>query len=111
MKFRYKVMLCLILALGLGLGSAVWAVNTRVKNAWQINGCWRYNTDIGSRTIGLYDRAAVARSGLFALNKSETIYFTAGKDDQGQPLTSAHDYRIEGRGPWGALVEHHPVRA
>ena len=42
-------------------------------------------------------RALVARTGLFALNKSETIYFVSDTDGNGQPLHSNCDYRIEGQ--------------
>jgi len=45
----------------------------------------------------MYLRAVIARVGLFALNKTETIYYNADRDDEGRGLRSGCDYRIEGQ--------------
>lgn len=85
----------LIVALGLGLGSAWWMINAGFGSGLQ-NGAWATNTNIGSPQANPYTRAAVARAGLLALNKSETVYFTAATDDAGEPLTTKCTYRLEG---------------
>jgi len=97
MKRFLKYLTCILVALVLGVGSALCAIKSHAKRSWLQNRSWRVNLDIGSKNTGLYSRAAVARAGLFALNKSETIYYVAGTDDEGKPLTSDCDYRIEGK--------------
>jgi hypothetical protein len=47
----------------------------------------------------MYTRAAVAIGGLLALNKDETIYFSAATDSAGEALNGACTYRVEGRDP------------
>ncbi len=39
----------------------------------------------------------MARAGLLALNKSETVYFTAVRDDAGEALTTKCSYRLDGK--------------
>ena len=97
MKRVFSYLACILIALFLGVGSALWAINSHIQRAWLQNKSWRVNLDIGGRTTGLYSRAAVARGGLFALTKSEASYYVAGLDDDGQPLTSDCDYKIEGK--------------
>ncbi|MBW2410391.1 MAG: DUF1214 domain-containing protein [Deltaproteobacteria bacterium] len=92
----FKIILCVVMALILGIGSALWAVRNTSRAAWLQNGAWRVNLAIGSEELGMYSRAAVAFAGLFAMQKSEAIYFVASTDDDGRPLQSRCDYRIEG---------------
>jgi hypothetical protein len=76
LKLSLKIIACVLIALALGVGSALWAINSPPgENYNVINGAWRTNLAIGSAQAGMYIRALVARTGLFALNKSETIYF------------------------------------
>ena len=91
-----KLLLCVGLALVLGIGTALWAIRSTSQTAWLQNGAWRVNLAIGSEELGMYSRAAVAFGGLFAMQKSEAIYFSASTDDEGRPLQSGCDYRIEG---------------
>jgi hypothetical protein len=98
LKLFLKIIASVLIALALGLGSAIWAINSPPgENYNVVNGAWRTNLAIGSSRAGMYIRALVARTGLFALNKSETIYFIADTDDDGEPLHSSCDYRIEGK--------------
>ena len=92
----FKILLSVVIALILGIGSAFWAIRKTSQAAWLQNGAWRMNLAIGSAELGMYSRAAVAFGGLFAMQKSEAIYFVAYTDDQGRPLQSNCDYRIEG---------------
>jgi len=95
-KFLLKLGGVLLVALVLGLGSAWWLINAGLGGALQ-NGAWVTDPNIGSEQAGPYSRAAVARAGLLALNKSETIYFTAFVDDAGQPLSTACTYKLVGQ--------------
>lgn len=91
-----KLLATLAVALLIGLGSAWWSINAGLGTALQ-NGAWSTDPAIGSETAGPYARAAVARAGLLALNKSETVYFTASIDDAGEPLSTKCSYRLEGK--------------
>jgi hypothetical protein len=94
-----KGLLTLFIALFLGGGSAVFIFsNPDLVNIGIItNGPWRTSLTYGSRDSNIYEKAVVAKTGLFALNKSETLYFTAFHDDAGRPLNAGYNYRIEGR--------------
>jgi len=94
--FLLKCVGVLVAALLMGLGSAYWAINSGLGTALQ-NGAWHTDPNIGSEQADPYARAAVARAGLLALNKSETVYFTATLDDEGEPLSTACQYRLEGK--------------
>lgn len=96
MKTVFKCIAVFIVALILGAGSALVIIRLPSSKATMTNGAWSVNTAIGSKQAGMYPRAVVARIGLFALNKSEAIYFSASTDDNGQRLHSGCDYRIEG---------------
>jgi hypothetical protein len=98
MKLVLKFILCLVIAAMLGLGSAIWAINhLPAKTALVANGAWHTSQAFGSSRADWYTRALVARTGLFALNRSETIYFIAQSDNSGRPLHSGCEYSIEGR--------------
>ena len=87
-----------MVALVLGIGSALWVLKlSPVDKTQVINGPWRTSLAVGSPRAGIYLRAWVALHGLFALNKTETVYFSADTDEDGQSLRSDCDYRIEGR--------------
>jgi len=96
MKTVLKCVAVLIIALILGVGSALIIIRSPSPKATMKNGAWTVNTAIGSKQAGMYPRAIVARIGLFALNKSEAIYYSASTDDEGQLLRAGCDYRIEG---------------
>lgn len=97
MKALIKVLSASTIAVILGLGSAALALRFVAERSGVHNGPWRTDPAFGSLEADLYTRAYVARAGLFALNKSETIYFIASRDADGDPLRSSCDYRIEGR--------------
>jgi hypothetical protein len=60
------------------------------------SGPWQTNLANGSVDADLYTRAVVARRGLLALSREETLYYTATTDSDGQPLTGNCDYRLHG---------------
>jgi len=88
------------LALGavllLGLGSAYYAVRSGLSGGEIANGPWRSSRVTGSTDADLYTRARVAVGALLALAPSETIYFNADTDADGQPLEARCDYRVDG---------------
>lgn len=96
LRFLLTCVGTLVVALLIGLGTAYWVINSGLGNALQ-NGAWHTDPDIGSDQANPYARAAVARAGLLALNKSETVYFTAMNDDAGEPLSTACHYRLVGK--------------
>src|ERR1700744_2981285 len=63
------------------------------------DGPWKTNLLIGSSGGGIYTRADVAVHGLLALNRSETIYYTASADDGNEALDGKCSYLITGRDP------------
>lgn len=91
-----RYLLVVVVALALGVGSAALGVNFITQKDLIGNGEWYTGLTYGSEQAGMYTRAAVAIEALFALNKSEVIYYTADTDDAGQLLQSSCDYRIEG---------------
>lgn len=95
-KFAVRVAVMLLVALVLGLGSAVGMLISPPAEFTVENGPWRTTLGAGGSDSGMYMRATVALMGLFALNRSETVYFVAQKDSDGQMLRSRCDYRIEG---------------
>ena len=95
-KNLLKCFVVFIVALVLGIGTAIWAIVSPPKNLTANNGPWRTNLAVGSPQNGMYLRATVSLMGLFALNRSETIYFVAEADGDGKSLHSGCDYRVEG---------------
>ncbi len=73
------------------------------------DGPWKTNLAIGSVQSDPYTRASVALHGLFALNRKETIYYTATSDDGGSALDGACRYEIAGRDPdtrWWSITAY-----
>ena len=88
------------LAVILGLASVVWALRGPLPGAQAVRvGAWSGSTLTGSPQADAHTRARVAVEGLLALGRSETMYYVADQDDQGQPLRSRCRYRIEGPAP------------
>jgi len=57
-------------------------------------GPWKTNLLIGDPSASPMVRAAIARRGLLALNRSETVYFNATSDDRGEALRENCSYRV-----------------
>ena len=97
-------------AVVLGLGSAWWVLK---KAPWMNTtvqvGSWKTNLLAGSQDADIYTRASVAVNALLALDRSETMYFIANKDDSGAPLRSRCTYRVEGVAPkarWWSITAY-----
>ncbi len=105
MKFILKCLLVYILALILGVGSTFYLLSNPdiyrskfllSKLGFILNGPWSTSLTFGSKSTGMYEKAIVAAVGLFALNKTETVYYSAFTDSKGENLNSKYSYRIEG---------------
>ena len=100
MGFILRLSGALLLSAILGLGSAWYEVRYSTATGAGIeNGPWQTNLTAGGSSADIYTRARVALFGLLALNKSETIYYTARRDSAGQAFDPKCNYRIEGRDP------------
>src|SRR5678815_316989 len=104
----------LVLGIGtlLGLGATWLTVIRGVAMGGAVsNGPWRTSLEAGSREGGMYLRAGIAVHGLLALNRSETVYYTATTDSSGIALDGRCTYRVRGRDPksrWWSITAYGP---
>jgi hypothetical protein len=73
------------------------------------NGPWHTSLATGNEQSDPYTRASVALRGLFALNRDETIYFTATHDEAGNRLDGNCRYEITGHDPsarWWSITAY-----
>ena len=100
------------IAVGVAFGLLItWA--TVVRSAGMggevTDGAWHTSLLAGSAESGPYLRAVIALHGLLALNRSETIYYSATHDDARNALDGACVYRITGRDPparWWSITAY-----
>lgn len=59
---------------------------------------WRTTAGAGEASASSYQRAVLARVGIWALPQSEVVYFTNDRDDSGAHLDRNCDYVIAGKG-------------
>ncbi len=92
-------LLLFITCFGIGIAIAVKELRTTSKSPefMEWNGPWRVNPlmDLKSKK----QRALIALVGLFALRETEVVYYSADIDSDGNPLSSAYDYKIIGAIP------------
>jgi hypothetical protein len=109
MRVVLKVLAVLLSGTALGLIATYITVARPVFGGDISNGPWKTSLETGSEESGPYQRASVALHGLFALNRSETIYYTANRDDDGAALSGSCIYRIIGRDPdsrWWSITAY-----
>jgi len=73
------------------------------------NGPWRTSLAVASAAGDPYTRARVAIHGLLALNRRETIYYTAVRSEDGSRLDGSCTYEIAGRDPdarWWSITAY-----
>ncbi|MFN4353050.1 DUF1214 domain-containing protein [Parvibaculum sp.] len=99
MKLALKLLATVLVALAFGVGSALLAVRSGGLGKAVSSGPWETDLTIGSADADPYIRAQVAVAGLLALNRNETIYFTAARDGDGNRLRSDCSYKVEGYDP------------
>lgn len=97
MKFFCKCIAVLVISLIFGIGTAILGLKWGAESASVNNGAWYINPLVGSQSADMYTRAIVAITGLFALDKSEAVYYTALTDDEGDDLSTDCVYRLEGK--------------
>jgi hypothetical protein len=109
MRFLLKAILALVVGTALGV-AATWLIVFYGSMPGSVaDGPWRTNLLIGSSGGDAMTRAKVAAHGLFALNRRETIYYTASTDGAGARLTSDCDYRLRGHDPdarWWSITAY-----
>ena len=89
----------LVVALVIGFGVSWYALTDgRLFGAVQI-GPWLAWTRAGSPAPDPYTRAYLARNGVLQLGLGEGMQFIATTDSDGQPLSRACRYRIDGNTP------------
>jgi hypothetical protein len=104
-----KVLAVLIIGALLGVVATYFSVVRPVLGGGISDGAWNTSLATGSAESGPYQRASVALHGLLALNRSETIYYTARGDDDGNTLSGNCIYRIVGHDPdarWWSITAY-----
>jgi hypothetical protein len=89
--------LLVVAALATGVAATQPLMTWLMDRAAMKNGAWRTSATTGSADANLYERAAVAVAGLYALAKEETVYYTAFSDSAGALLDGRCDYVVQGR--------------
>jgi len=85
-----------LVALMLGLGALAATMRSGLGDGLVRVGPWSTNLAIGGPDADASTRARVALFGLLALDKKETIYFTARTDDAGERLSGSCTYVLKG---------------
>lgn len=110
MRFVLKGLATLLGGVALGLFVTWLTVVRGMGAAGGIdNGPWHTNLNTGSTDSGPYLRAAVAVHGLLALDRHETLYYTAERDSAGEALSGDCTYEIAGRDPparWWSITAY-----
>jgi len=105
-----RVLAVLGIGAALGLG-ATWftVIRGNTMGGTVQDGPWRTSLQAGSSEGGMYTRASVAVHGLLALNRSETMYYTATTDSEGVPFSGRCTYRVRGNDPktrWWSITAY-----
>jgi hypothetical protein len=109
MRFALKFCAALIVGTFLGLVATWAAVMWMPLPGAVANGPWQTSLAAGSAQADPWTRAAIAVHALFALPRSETIYFRATRDSAGNRLNGTCRYRIHGRDPdarWWSITAY-----
>lgn len=110
MRFAIRILAVLVVGTVLGL-LVTWATVVRGMPGDVNDGPWHTSLLVGSAASGPYLRASVAIHGLLALNRHETIYYSASRDSAGDALEGNCTYRIVGRDPaarWWSITAYGP---
>ena len=84
----WRWLICGVLGLGLGVGSALAVSGGLFSDAKLVSGRWSTDPTVGAAAANPWLRATIARVGLLALTKEETVYFNRDVDDDGDADTS-----------------------
>jgi hypothetical protein len=110
MRVLLKLLMTVFAGIALGL-LTTWLIVARDMPAGGDvrDGPWRTSLATGSAQGGALLRATVALHGLFALNRGETIYYSATTDSAGAALDARCVYRVTGRDPparWWSITAY-----
>jgi hypothetical protein len=104
-----KILAMLIVGIALGLATT-WATAIRGSVGPSVkDGPWATSLYTGSSGGGPYLRARIAVHGLLALNREETMYYTALADSDGATFDGNCTYTLEGRDPpsrWWSITAY-----
>jgi hypothetical protein len=109
LKIALKIFAVLVMGTVLGLGATLLFAMHGNMPGGASDGPWKTNLLIGSNSGDMKTRVSVALHGLFALNRSETIYYTAAADSDGNRLDGRCAYLISGRDPptrWWSITAY-----
>jgi hypothetical protein len=109
MRLALKIIAILVVGTALGLFATWFTILRGTMPGGVSDGPWKTNLLIGSSGGDMRTRASVAVHGLLALNRSETIYYTASTDDGGDPLDGRCTYLLTGRDPparWWSITAY-----
>lgn len=96
-RFRWIApALAIVIALMAGAGSGAVMILNGEQIGQSSHDHWLGNRGVGSTRADPWTRAIIARIGLLALNRSETIYFTRYRDSEGRPFNAACTYEVSG---------------
>lgn len=97
MKTWHRYALGMMVGLAAGGGLAWRATGSAFNQGNITNGVWSTSLNYGIASADPLTRAAVARRGLLALPKTETVYWAASTDSDGQPLNGSCTYAMTGK--------------
>lgn len=100
-----------VLGVALGLASAFYALRVGGPGDGAANGPWKVSLAAGSLDADMYTRARIARYGLLALDRKETLYYLANTDSAGEPLSGSCTYALKGAdlaARWWSLTAYGP---
>jgi len=93
------ILVTFVIAIGGGAAS-VWYVLQAQEGVGAVTiGSWTAYPSVGALDADPYSKARAAREGLLALGRAEGIFFLAGRDASGEPLSRKCSYLVEGLAP------------
>lgn len=103
MRFVFYLLMMIAVALGVGFGLSYYALTDgRLFGVAQV-GPWHAWPDVGANSPNPYTRGHLARTAAFELGQAEGLQFIATTDSDGEQLTRACTYRIDGKTPLATL--------
>jgi hypothetical protein len=109
MRTVLKLLAVVVVGTVLGLAATWFTVFRGTMAGGVSDGPWKTSLYAGSSEGGPYLRASIAVHGLLALNRQETIYYTASTDSDGAALSGACVYQLRGWAPparWWSITAY-----
>lgn len=93
------ILVTFVIAVGGGAASVWYALQAQEGVGAVTIGSWTAYPSVGAPDADPYSKARAAREGLLALGRAEGIFFLAGRDASGEPLSRKCSYLVEGSAP------------